>query len=580
MSKVKKIFSNTKVIIMLVLLLMAVIVIHPALTSGGVTIRTVEKGSVAELAGMMSPDPTTKPMNRERIEDINGKNINSMQDYDDFVSTLKADQLVIITTNKNIYELRTVEDYEIITLNETEIQNVTTSVFNETLNETVEVTEQKVVQKTEKNVLGVAPLGLGVYPAPSNNIQKGLDLEGGTRVILKPAEVIDAETADLIIDNIKQRLNVYGLSDILVKSVADFDGSQYILVEIAGANQEEVRELLAQQGKFEAKIGNITVFKGGTDIVNICRDDPKCSGIDPNVGCKESSEGWFCGFRFSISLSPEAAQAQADATRDLAIIPSETGGDGYLSKNITLYLDDELYDELRIGASLRGNALTDIAISGTGTGATREAAGIDAQENMKKLQTVLKTGSLPVKLDIVQSDAVSPVLGEEFIKNALWIGFLSLLAVVAVILIRYKKMIISIPVIVTMVSEIVLLLGFAALSGWRLDLAAIAGIIIAVGTGVDDQIVIVDETLSQEKSSEHLSWFKKLKKAFFIIMTAYFTTVVAMLPLFWSGAGLLKGFALTTIMGVSLGVFITRPAFASMIEILVGHKSSLDDDED
>ena len=63
--------------------------------------------------------------------------------------------------------------------------------------------------------------------------------------------------------------------------------------------------------------------------------------------------------------------------------------------------------------------------------------------------------------------------------------------------------------------------------------------------------------------------FLLIKMAFFIIMGAYFTTVVAMLPLLFAGAGLLKGFALTTIAGVSIGVFITRPAYAAMVEKLL-----------
>ena len=42
-----------------------------------------------------------------------------------------------------------------------------------------------------------------------------------------------------------------------------------------------------------------------------------------------------------------------------------------------------------------------------------------------------------------------------------------------------------------------------------------------------------------------------------------------MIPLFWVGAGLIKGFALTTIIGISAGVFITRPAFASIVEYLL-----------
>jgi len=49
-------------------------------------------------------------------------------------------------------------------------------------------------------------------------------------------------------------------------------------------------------------------------------------------------------------------------------------------------------------------------------------------------------------------------------------------------------------------------------------------------------------------------------------MGAYFTALVSLLPLIWAGAGLLKGFAITTIIGISVGVFITRPAFSEVVK--------------
>ena len=116
-------------------------------------------------------------------------------------------------------------------------------------------------------------------------------------------------------------------------------------------------------------------------------------------------------------------------------------------------------------------------------------------------------------------------------------------------------------------SEVYIVLGLAALFRYNLDLAAIAGLIAAVGTGVDDQIVITDELINKE---QQFGGFKeRINKAFFIIMVAYATTVVAMLPLLKAGAGLLVGFAIITIAGVSVGVFITRPAFAEIIKVLL-----------
>ena len=110
-------------------------------------------------------------------------------------------------------------------------------------------------------------------------------------------------------------------------------------------------------------------------------------------------------------------------------------------------------------------------------------------------------------------------------------------------------------------SEVIIILGIASLIQWNLDLASIAGILATIGTGFDDQIVILDEA----KQKTILSLKQRLKRAFAIIMGAYFTAVVALIPLLWAGAGLFKGFAITTIIGISIGVFITRPAFSEVI---------------
>ncbi len=167
-------------------------------------------------------------------------------------------------------------------------------------------------------------------------------------------------------------------------------------------------------------------------------------------------------------------------------------------------------------------------------------------------------------IEIEKLDTISPVLGKSFIKNAFLVAILAMSSVALVVFIRYKTFKIIFPMLITMGSEIIIILGFAAIIRWNLDLAAIAGVIAAVGTGVDDQIVITDEVL--KGSEKYLNWKQKIKRAFFIILTAYFTTVAAMVPLWNAGAGLIRGFAITTIVGVTIGVLITRPAFASIVE--------------
>ncbi|MBN2053178.1 hypothetical protein JW756_06770 [Candidatus Woesearchaeota archaeon] len=567
MSKIKKIFTNVRVILVIVFLILTIVAIHPNPWNQGLAIRSVAKNSSASIAGIQSPTPTIPPMSRERILNINNKPVNSLQDYYDFVQTLEPNRSFTIKTNKNIYKLVALPEYEITYLNETETQIITEQVFNETLNQTINVTRTVEVQKFEKELIGVADIGLNLYLAPKNNIRKGLDLIGGSRVVLRPQEKISQQDFDFTIDNIKQRLNVYGLTDLVVRPASDLEGNDFIIVEIAGATQEEVKTLIASQGKFEAKVGNTSVFKGGNDVTYVCRSS-ECSGIDPRQGCVQTQEGdWVCSFMFSITLSPEAAQKQANATKDLEVVVEQD--QNYLSESLYLFLDDALVDTLKIGAELRGNPVTDIQISGSGIGQTQQAAVADALKNMKSLQTVLITGSLPVKLDVVKIDTVSPVLGEAFINNALLIGIIATLAVTLIVFIRYRRFVVSLPIMIIMISELLIMLGVAALIGWNLDVAAIAGIIISIGTGVNDQIVIADETLrGGSRISQYTSWKDRLGKAFFIIFTAYFVILVAMLPLWFAGAGLLKGFALTTIIGVTVGVLITRPAYAKIVEIL------------
>lgn len=592
MSKFKELLKTPRVIIVLLLLVGAIFLINPTLDNQGVAIRSITKDSPAAKAGLASPQATDKPRMRDVITEFNGIKIKNLVHFQELVANLQPDQVVPLTVRTHVsydgnkrrvslfgheeeFVIKVEPLVEIITLNETEEKTIeelheVSKNINGSLvmvNETINVTKQ--VPKTKENIIGKKDLGFQVYPKPTTNLRKGLDLEGGSRVLLQPEKKVSEEDLALIIDNLKQRLNVYGLSDLVVRSAGDFaSDTQYIVVEIAGINEQEVKELIGKQGVFEAKIGNTTVFTGGQDIKNVCRT-PDCSfAVSPYRGCTGSGESWACTFQFSITLSREAAERQAAATRDLPVIPGGSNNEGVLSQNIDFYLDNELVDSLTIAAGLKGNAETNIAISGPGTGKTELNARTDSAKNMRKLQTILITGSLPVKLDIVKTDNISPLLGKEFINNVLLTGMIAVLSVAVVLLIRYRHINLSLAILFTMLSEITLTIGLAAAIGWNLDLAGIAGILVAVGTGVDDQIVITDETLKGTKE-RYTSWKDRFKRAFFIILAAYLVTVAGMFPLISAGAGLLRGFAITTILAISFGVFVTRPAYGVIVEKLL-----------
>jgi len=575
--KAKKIIKNFRVIVLLFFLVLAIVAINPRPGADGVAIRSILTDSAASLSGISQPSPTSSPISRERILEINNIPITSISGYYEYINDVKINQSLQIKTNVALYRLTVREGFETVELNETVFKTVEEIIkVNESVDGNITEVQKKVnrtikVKKTIEVSTGIEDIGIRIFSAPKTNIRKGLDLQGGTRVLLQPEFALYPEDLQTLIENMEERLNVYGLSDLVIRDASDLAGDQYILVEIAGANEEEIRDLLAKQGKFEARVANQTVFKGGEDIVFVCRS-ADCAGIDPYSGCSSQAGQDMCRFRFSITITQEAAEKQALVTKDIPIVggsPVDSGrnSNSYLAEPLELYLDDVKVDELNIGSELAGSPVTEIQISGSGTGRSQDEAVFNALNNMKRLQTVLITGSLPVKLNIVKIDTISPLLGQGFLKNAMLAGLIALIAVGVMVFIIYRRLAVAIPMVMISVSEVVLLMGVAAMIGWNIDLAAVAGIIIAVGTGVDHQIVIADETLRGKR--QVINWKDRIKGAFFIIMASYFTIVVALVPLMFAGAGLLKGFAITTILGASIGVFISRPVFARIIEILI-----------
>ncbi|MBU1939980.1 hypothetical protein KKH30_04400 [Candidatus Micrarchaeota archaeon] len=202
---------------------------------------------------------------------------------------------------------------------------------------------------------------------------------------------------------------------------------------------------------------------------------------------------------------------------------------------------------------------------------TGSAENMDAaQSHLQNLTILLETGSLPVPIDNISKETISPLLGQEFLQSVFLIGIVALVVVSLAIFVRYRKIKLTIPIAATGLSEVIIILGFASLIDWNLDLAAVAGIIAAVGTGVDDQIIITDELMRGEEATAG-SLLNRVKRAFFIIMAAAATTIATMLPIiiFGFGFGKLVGFAVTTIAGVLIGVFITRPAYGEMAKAVL-----------
>ena len=120
--------------------------------------------------------------------------------------------------------------------------------------------------------------------------------------------------------------------------------------------------------------------------------------------------------------------------------------------------------------------------------------------------------------------------------------------------------------IIISASEVLIILGIAAMINWTIDLPAIAGIIATIGTGIDSQIIIIDQALRGEEKTATLK--EKLGRAFFVVFGSGGTVIAAMIPIALIVYAF-RGFAITTIIGVLVGIMIVRPAYGVIVQKIV-----------
>ncbi len=196
----------------------------------------------------------------------------------------------------------------------------------------------------------------------------------------------------------------------------------------------------------------------------------------------------------------------------------------------------------------------------------------EALKRIEELRIILESGALPAAVYIASEQVIPPSYGLTAFYTFLLAVLLSMIAVSIYVALRYKHIKIAAPIALTVFSEILMIFGFAALVGWQMDVPSMVGVITSTGTGVDDQIIITDEILrgEGEQEEEVKGILRKIKRAFFIVFASAGALVASMIPIFFSGITTLMGFAITTTVGVLVGITITRPAFAEIMRYLFG----------
>ena len=189
------------------------------------------------------------------------------------------------------------------------------------------------------------------------------------------------------------------------------------------------------------------------------------------------------------------------------------------------------------------------------TGGNGTISGNFTFQESTDLSLLLRSGALPTPLNIVEERTVGPDLGEDSIKSgaiSLIVGF-----TLVIFYMTFKYRFFGVIANISLIANLLMLLGILTLLEATLTLPGIAGIILTVGMAVDANVLIferIKEELRTEKSVIH-AFDIGYNKAKITVLDANITTLIAAIILFFFGSGPVKGFAVTLGIGILTTLF-------------------------
>jgi protein-export membrane protein, secD/secF family len=353
-----------------------------------------------------------------------------------------------------------------------------------------------------------------------NKIKLGLDLRGGTSVVLQAQGKIESDTMDKVRDIIERRVDGLGVTEPVIQ----ISGNDRLIVELAGIkDSQKAVELIGTTAKLEFKIKNQDGTYGPTLLGG--------SAIKTAV----LSQGEFGRPAVDFTLDSKGAEVFAKITRE------------NIGKPLAIMLDGKEQSAPVINSEIS---------RGTGQITT------NSREDAQKITNLLKSGALPVSIKILEVRTVGATLGVESIKQTQFAGILAMIAISLFMFAIYK-----IPGLIADVVLVIygfLVLASLSLVGSTLTLPGIAGFILTLGMAVDANVITFERI--KEEMGKGYSIDDSVEKGFEnglpAIIDGNLTTLLIAAVLFSFGTGPVRGFAVTLSLGVMItmltAIFITK----------------------
>ncbi|MHB1334648.1 MAG: protein translocase subunit SecD [Candidatus Humimicrobiaceae bacterium] len=395
--------------------------------------------------------------------------------------------------------------------------------------------------------------GLAIWSILSFPIKLGLDLKGGTQVILKATQLQQASTSDSTAANTQKgnassdaidkamlimlnRIDKLGISEPLVTK----DFSSNIVIQLPGVdNPDKAVEVIGKTAQLEFRIVE------GYDEQNNYKLGPVLITGDKLSNAKagyDSNGQVIVQFSFNSEGAKEFEKITA----------------ANIGKQLAIVLDGQVKSAPVIRSAIAGDGVIE---------------NINSLEEAKDIALVLQTGALPVNLEIQEVRTIGPTLGQDSLQQSLIAGAVGFLLVIIYMIVMYRGL--GLISVIGLTSYIALFWGI--LSGLKtpLTLPGIAGLILTIGIAVDANILIfarIKEEILKGRS-KLVAFREGFKNALKAIIDSNITTLITAAALYRFGTGPIRGFAVTLAIGILISMFTAIVLTRSILFLIVNSKA-------
>lgn len=295
---------------------------------------------------------------------------------------------------------------------------------------------------------------------------------------------------------------------------------------------------------------------------------------EPLITCEPNADGTY-SYKYILGPVEVSGETIADASSGLItnsqgistgewgvfITFNDTGTQQFAAVTERLFGFDPSTDvRNRFAIVLDGKVISAPTTQGIITDGKPQISGSFTQETAKVLADQLKFGALPLSFGVQSNETISATLGSTQLQSGIIAGIIGLLLVIAYSLFQYRALA-SVTIASLVVAAALTYLVIAIMAwrqGYRLSLAGVAGLIVAIGLTVDSFIVYFERIRDELRDGRSLEGAVEAgwKRALRTVLAAKSINLISAIVLFILAIGNVRGFALTLGVTVVIDVIV------------------------